>query len=93
MLEKWRCHGCEKGWLMLEEDAQSVQSVGCPFCSNRNSVEAVTGQNPNEDLKSYLGCLWPGYNEFDKIAYKLRSGQISQEDANKRFYALFNRGR
>ncbi|MGW9128078.1 hypothetical protein ACWGPW_24205 [Paenibacillus chitinolyticus] len=88
MLEKWQCHHCEKGFLLIEEQAKGI-SVHCPFCGETGKhLEAVTGQNPDEDLESEMGCLWPGYNSLDKACYLMSSGQITKEEANDHIRAI-----
>jgi hypothetical protein len=67
LLQKWQCHRCEKGWLVILEDAQD-RDVGCPYCLKRDHAEAVAEQRPEDDYEEEMGCLWPGYNEFDKLA-------------------------
>ncbi|HZG16950.1 MAG TPA: hypothetical protein VE710_18320 [Candidatus Bathyarchaeia archaeon] len=78
LLEKWQCHKCEKGFLLIEEQAKEVE-IHCPFCGNTEDVEDVAGQDPNIDYEEEMGCLWPGYNEFDKLAHYMQSGKISKE--------------
>ena len=76
MLEKWHCHKCEKGFLLLEDDVKSVPEVSCPFCREKDHVEVVAGQNPDDHtLRDKMGCLWPSYNEFDKYAYLMRKNK------------------
>lgn len=78
MLEKWLCHECERSWLVVKSDS----AVGCPYClTNGDHVEAVAEQNPDIDYHDEMGCLWPGYNEFDKLAYKVSRRKITQEQA------------
>ncbi len=89
MLEKWQCHECEKGYLVLEEDAKGTEIV-CPFCGKNENVEPVAGQNPQSNFQRDMGCLWPGYNELDKLAYMIRKGELTQEEANEYFRSLFN---
>ena len=89
VLQKWHCHKCEKGFLLIEDDAKCID-VHCPFCGTSGGhIEAVAGQNPEEDYQTEMGCLWPGYNEFDKICYLMSTKQISQEQANTFISARF----
>lgn len=78
MLEKWQCHECEKGFLLIAEQTKDTK-IHCPFCGSKDHVEAVARQNPEVDYKTEMGCLWPGYNYLDKIAYLMSSGHISRE--------------
>lgn len=79
-LEKWQCHDCEKGWLLIVEDTKDA-AIHCPFCGQTGSqVESVAGQNPEIDYEDEMGCLWPGYNEFDKLAHQMLSGRITQDE-------------
>jgi hypothetical protein len=79
LLQKWQCHRCEKGWLVIKEDAQD-QEVGCPYCLKRDQAEAVAEQSSEDDYEDEMGCLWPEYNEFDKLAHMMRAGRVSQEE-------------
>ncbi|MDC0763514.1 hypothetical protein POF51_22570 [Brevibacillus sp. AG] len=88
LLEKWQCHKCEKGFLLIDEDAKG-RNVHCPFCGQAgNHVESVAGQNPDFDYREEMGCLWPGYNELDKVCYQMSRGQISKEQANEYIQAI-----
>ena len=81
MLQRWVCHECEKGWLLIQEDAEG-KDIHCPFCGSCDEyVEEVAEQNPDIDFHEEMGCLWPDYNAFDKLAYKLSHGKITQEQA------------
>lgn len=75
LLEKWQCHECEKGFLLIAKQTKDIK-IHCPFCGNTAHVEAVARQNPEVD---YENGLWPGYNYLDKIAYLMSSGHISRE--------------
>jgi hypothetical protein len=88
ILQKWQCHRCEKGWLVIQEDAHE-REVGCPFCLQRDEAEAVAEQNPDIDYHGEMGCLWPGYNEFDKIAYMVSKGRVTQDQAREYINARF----
>lgn len=91
MLVKWQCHDCEKAWLMLEEDTKDVSEIVCPFCKKSDNAEAVTGQNHDHNFKEDMGCLWPGYNEFDKLGRLVAKGELTQDQIRERFNALLNR--
>lgn len=83
MLEKWQCHKCEKGWLLIEADAKEKE-ICCPFCHTAGDhVESVAGQNPDEDLEEEMGCLWPGYNQFDRVCYLMSRKVITQAQAGE----------
>ena len=84
-LQKWQCHRCEKGWLVIQEDAQD-REVGCPYCLKRDQAEAVAEQRQEDDYEEEMGCLWPGYNEFDKLAHIMLAGRVSREEG----YAYLN---
>lgn len=86
MLEKWQCHKCEKGFLLIAEETKD-KKIHCPFCGSTEHTEAVAGQNPEIDYEDEMGCLWPGYNEFDKIAYLMSSGQVSRDEGISRIKA------
>lgn len=79
LLEKWQCHKCEIGFLLIAEETKD-KKVHCPFCGSKEHAEAVTWQNPEVDYESEMGCLWPGYNKLDKLAHQMRVGQISHSE-------------
>lgn len=79
MLEKWQCHKCEKGFLLIAEETND-KKIHCPFCGSTEHAEAVARQNPDIDYEDEMGCLWPGYNKLDKLAHQMRTGQISQSE-------------
>lgn len=87
MLEKWQCHECEKGFLLLAEETKDTK-IHCPFCGNTEHVEAVTRQSPEEDFEKEFGCLWPGYNQFDKLGYQMSLGLLSPTKAAEYANAL-----
>ena len=88
LLEKWQCHKCEKGWLLIQEDAEENE-VRCPYCSTSGEhVEAVAGQDPEDDWEAEMGCLWPGYNTIDKLTYQVSRGQITSEQFQERVNAV-----
>lgn len=90
MLEKWQCHECEKGWLMIREDTKDKE-IHCPFCRTTDKhVEVVTWQRENDDYKKDMGCLYPSYNAFDKLGYLISRGVVTPDQAvtyiNSRFH-------
>lgn len=52
-------------------------------------MEAVAGQVPEDDYRNEMGCLWPGYNDFDKVGYLVGQGKISQDQAREYLNARF----
>lgn len=91
LLEKWHCHACEKGFLVIEEDAKDVDIV-CPFCGENDELEAVVGQNHDDhELEGDMGCLWPGYNIFDKLSYMASKGEITQEELKEYINSLMRK--
>lgn len=74
-LEKWQCHECEKGWLMLQEDTEENE-IKCPFCGTHGEhVMAMARQADDDEYEQEMGCLWPSYNEYDKFAWEYTRAQ------------------
>lgn len=85
MLEKWQCHECEKGWLLISDDTKE-HKVCCPYCgTSGDNVENTAIQADDDDYKNEMGCLWPGYNEFDQLSYMIRKGMITTEQVKSLF--------
>ncbi|MCR8939767.1 hypothetical protein O0555_20930 [Brevibacillus laterosporus] len=81
MLEKWQCHKCEKGWLMIQEDTEDKE-IHCPFCGTTGEhIEAVTWQRDEDDYEDEMGCLYPSYNIFDQLGYLISQGVVTSDQA------------
>lgn len=79
MLEKWQCHECEKGWLLIQADTIGKE-VKCPFCGTSGKhVMAVARQADDDLYEEEMGCLWPGYNEYDKMAWEYMNRQPGKD--------------
>ncbi|WNF07253.1 hypothetical protein [Brevibacillus borstelensis] len=74
MLEKWQCHKCEKGFLLIAEQTKGV-SIRCNFCGNAEYVGAVARQNPEVDYENEMGNLYPSYDSASRMTYLLRLGE------------------